>query len=449
MRVLLQGGTLVRSLDPPLVEQSDLRLVDGRVTSEGGPHDMRLDCGGGLVVPGNVCAHTHAYSALARGMPFDLPAPSDFLEILQRVWWRLDRALDLEMIRSSALVAAYEALRSGTTTLVDHHASPNAIDGSLDVIAEAFEEAGIRSVLCYEVTDRDGSQRAREGIEENRRFIGRVDAGRWPLSRGMVGAHASFTLSQVTLEACVELTHEKGRGLHVHAAEDAVDQADAVARHGARVVRRLSDAGALSAASLLAHAVHVDPAEAELIGRAGATVAHNPRSNMNNGVGRTPLAWLSERVALGTDGIGADMFEESRVAYLRHREDDLGVEASEPLRMLTRGAAFAGSIFDEPLLGRLEPGAPGDVVVLDYTAPTPIGPQELAGHWIFGLSSARVRHVVVAGEPVLVDGHLTRLDEMELTLESRRSARRLWERLASIGPHSFTPSRLLSGAGSS
>jgi cytosine/adenosine deaminase-related metal-dependent hydrolase len=245
----------------------------------------------------------------------------------------------------------------------------------------------------------------------------------------------------------VELTHETGRGLHVHAAEDAVDQADAVARHGTRVVRRLSDAGGLSAASLLAHAVHVDPAEAKLIGDAGATVVHNPRSNMNNGVGRTPLAWLRGSVALGSDGIGANMFEESRVAYLRNREDDLGAAPSEPMRMLSRGAAFVGAAFAEPLLGRLQPGGPGDAVVLDYAAPTPIGPQQLAGHWIFGLSSAQVRHVVVAGEPVLVDGRPTRLDPEELTLEAQRSARRLWERLGSIGPHPFTPSRLLSGTG--
>jgi putative selenium metabolism protein SsnA len=446
MRVRLRGGTLVRSLDPPLVEEADLHLVDGRVAGDAGPHDLLLDCGGALVLPGNVCAHTHVYSTLARGMPFDLPAPTSFLEILQRLWWRLDRALDHEIIRSSALVAAYEAIRSGTTTLFDHHASPNAVDGSLDVIAEAFEEVGIRSVLCYEITDRDGPQRAREGIEENGRFIARVADGRWPLSRAMVGAHASFTLSPATLDACVGLCRQVGRGLHVHVAEDAVDQADAVARHGTRVVPRLSEAGALGPDSLLAHAVHIDPAEAQLIVRSGATVAHNPRSNMNNGVGRTPLAWLGEAVALGSDGIGGDLFEESRAAYLRLREDDIGASPPDALRMVGRGARRAGASFGEPLLGRLVDGAPADVVVLDYVPPTPIGPQQLAGHWMFGLGGARVRHVVVAGEPVWVDGRSTRLDPEELSLGARRSARRLWERLDSIGPHPFTPSRLLSGA---
>jgi putative selenium metabolism protein SsnA len=448
MSLLLRGGTLVRSLDPPQVEEGDLLVVDGHVSERPAQgHLSTLDCSGCLVLPGNVCAHTHAYSALARGMPFNLPAPGSFLEILQRVWWRLDRALDLESIRASALVAAHEALRSGTTTLIDHHASPTAIDGSLDVIAEAFEEAGIRSVLCYETSDRDGPQRAREGIEENRRFLERAAEGRWPLSRGLVGAHASFTLSGPTLDALVGLARDTGLGLHVHVAEGAVDQADAVARHGRRVVQRLAGAGALGGEALLAHAVHIDPAEAELIRAAGATVAHNPRSNMNNGVGRTPLAWLDDHVALGTDGIGADMFEESRVAYLRCREEDRDATPSASLQMLARGAAAAGRIFGEPLLGQLRPGAPADLVVLDYDAPTRMGPEELPGHWVFGLSPARVRHVVVAGELVLKDGRPTRLDERELALEARRSARRLWERLETIGPHPFTPSRLLSGAG--
>jgi cytosine/adenosine deaminase-related metal-dependent hydrolase len=315
------------------------------------------------------------------------------------------------------------------------------------VIAEAFEEAGIRSVLCYETSDRDGPQRAREGIDENRRFLQRAAEGRWPLSRGLVGAHASFTLSAPTLDALVGLAGDTGLGLHVHVAEDAVDQADAVARHGRRVVQRLAEAGALGGEALLAHAVHIEPAEAELIGAAGATVAHNPRSNMNNGVGRTPIAWLGGHLALGTDGIGADMFEESRVAYFRRREEDLDASPSVPLQMLARGAALAGRLFGESLLGELRPGAPADLVVLDYDAPTRIGPAELPGHWIFGLSAARVRHVIVAGELVLKDRRPTRLDEGELALEARRSARRLWERMGAIGPHPFTPSRLLSGAG--
>jgi putative selenium metabolism protein SsnA len=447
----LSGGTLIRRLDPPAVERGDLVVVDGRIGPVGGPGAARqeqLDCSGCLVLPGNACAHTHAYSALARGLPFGLAPPRSFLEILQQVWWRLDRALDLPAIRASALVAAAEALRSGTTSLVDHHASPNAIDGSLDVIAEAFEEVGVRSVLCYETTDRDGLPRALAGVEENARFLGRVAEGRWPLSRAMVGAHASFTVSEATLDACVDLAARTGRGLHVHVAEDAVDQADAFARFGRRVVDRLADAGALNHGTLLAHAVHIDPAEADRIREAGSVVAYNPRSNMHNGVGRTPLGWLAGSVALGTDGIGADMFEESRVAYLRAREESLEASPAASLGMLGRGAALVGQAFAEPLLGTLEVGAPADLVVLDYDPPAPIGPESLAGQWMFGFGAGRVRHVVVNGEVVVRDRQLTRVDANELAVEARGASRHLRQQLEGIGPHPFEPTRLLAGSGS-
>lgn len=452
MSLLLTGGRVLRSLDPPRLTTEDLLVADGRLDDARAGSSVeaaaeRLDCSGCLVIPGNVCAHTHAYSALARGMPYRLPAATSFLEILQRVWWRLDRALDPEAIRASALVAALDAIRSGTTTLVDHHASPHAIDGSLDIVAEAFEEVGLRGVLCYETSDRDGANRAREGVEENRRFLQRAAEGRWPLARGMVGAHASFTLSDETLADCVAVAREGKTGIHLHVAEDAVDEADAVARCGKRVVQRLHAAGALDERSLLAHAVHVDPAEAELIRAARATVAHNPRSNMNNGVGRTPLAWLAGRLALGTDGISGDMFEESRAAHLRRREDELDADPAHPLALLARGATLAGRAFGEPLLGQLEPGAPADLVVLDYAAPTPLDGDELPAHWIFGLAGANVRDVIIGGQLVLRDRRPTRVDAEAVAAEARRAAQRLWERLDKIGPHGFAPSRLLTTVG--
>lgn len=447
MTLLLTGATVVRSLQPPTLTHADILVSGGRIDAVGarleraGMH--RLECGGCLVVPGNVCAHTHAYSALARGMPYHLAPPTSFLEILQRIWWRLDRALDLPSIRASGLVAAREALLAGTTTLIDHHASPNAIDGSLDVLAEAFEEVGVRSALCYEVTDRDGPERALAGVEENRSFLRRVAEGRWPLARGMVGAHASFTLSDETLGACVELAGEARAGIHLHLAEDEADQADAEARFGRRVTDRLAGAGALTDASLVAHAVHLAPSEAALLRGLGVTVAHNARSNMNNAVGRTPLAWLGPRLALGTDGIGADMFEESRVAHLRRREEGLEVPDGWPLAPLAEGSALAGRLFGEPALGRIDEGAPADLVVLDYAAPTPMTDATLAGHWTFGLSAASVRDVLVGGEVVVHDRRLTRLNEGDLVIEAGEQTRRLWERLEQIGPHPFSPARTL------
>ena len=437
MSLTLGGGTVVASLAPPRLFLADVVVEDGRIAAVGpakgsGP---RRDCSGCLILPGNVCAHTHLYSALARGIPYGLEPPANFVQILQRVWWRLDRALDEDAIRASALVGGIDALLSGTTTLVDHHASPGAIDGSLDVIADALEELGVRSVLCYEVTDRDGPERAGAGVRENRRFL----AAERPLARGMVGAHASFTLSDETLAACVELAAEAGSGIHIHVAEDAADQRDAETRFGKRVVPRLADAGALTSDAVVAHCIHLDAGEIATLLDSGATVAHNPTSNMNNSAGRAPVALLGERVALGTDGIGADMFAESRTAYIRARDDDVFLETAWPLARLAHGARLAAGIFGEPGLGSIEPGAPADLTVLEYPPPTPLAEDNLASHWVFGLDARNVRDVMVAGELVVADRRTTRVDQEKVAAEAAASAGRLWRRLEEIGPHGFDP----------
>jgi putative selenium metabolism protein SsnA len=476
---LLAGGTVVVSLYPAQVVAADIVVAGGRVVAVGsasspevaaavgdrGAADV-IDCAGRVVIPGNVCAHTHAYSALARGMPYRLEPPQDFVQILRRVWWRLDRALDDASIRASARVAAMEALLAGTTTLVDHHASPNAIDGSLDILAEAFAELGVRSILAYETSDRDGSAAARDGLAENRRFLARAAGGSVPLARGMVGAHASFTLSAATLEGCVDLARSSGRGLHIHAAEDVADEQDALERHGCRVLDRLERAGGLDPLPLLAHGVHLDRAEAALFRASGATLAHNPRSNMNNAVGRAPLGLLGTRVALGTDGIGADMFEESRVGHLRHVEEraapgdelpaerddgppdaaDAGsMDASWPLARLAAGSRFVGAAFDEPALGWIAAGAPADLVVLDAPLPTPLTSDTLAGHWTFGLSARAVRDVLVAGRVVVRDRRLTAVDQDQVAADARQAATALWERLDAVTEHPYAPGEVLVG----
>ena len=435
--MILGGATVVTSLDPVRVETVDLHVRDRRIAAAGG--GARRDCSGCLVIPGNVCAHTHLYSALARGMPYALEPPEDFVQILQRVWWRLDRALDEDGVRASALVGGMEALLSGTTTLVDHHASPNAIDGALDVVADALASLGARSVLCYETSDRDGPQRARAGLAENRRFAERVQREQPPLVRGMIGAHASFTLSDETLAACADAARAHAVGLHVHAAEDLADERDAVGLYGVRVAERLADAGALDARTLLAHGVHLDDHELALVHAASASVIHNARSNMNNSIGRARVGALGPRVALGTDGIGSDMFEESRAAYFRLREDDRTAGAEWPLLRLAESARIAAEAFGEPELGRLVPGAPADLVVLDYAAPAPVRDASFPGHWVFGLSSRTVRDVMVGGEWAVLDRRLTRVDQDELAALARVQAERLWKSLEEIGPHPFEP----------
>jgi putative selenium metabolism protein SsnA len=457
--IALTGATVVTSLHPAEVVDATVVVEADRVASvrpSPPPGIETIDCSGCLVIPGNTCAHTHAYSALARGMPYRLEPPRDFVEILRRVWWRLDRALDAAAIRASARVAAMEALLAGTTTLFDHHASPGAIDGSLDIVAEAFGELGVRSVLAYETSDRDGPGHARAGVAENRRFLGRVEKTSPSLVRGLVGAHASFTLSDATLEACIDLARSTDCGLHIHVAEDAADELDAEAAYGTRVLGRLERCGGLVPAPVLAHGVHLDHAEAALFRASGATLVHNPRSNMNNAVGRAPLGLLGERVALGTDGIGADMFEESRVGHLRlaedrHRHDGdgdgdgPGPGPDWPLARLAQGARLAGDAFAEPSLGRIVAGAPADLVVLDYPAPTPVTAETLPGHSIFGLSARSVRDVIVGGRVVVRDRRLTAVDQDALVADARDEARRLWRRLDDVAEHPFVPGEVMVG----
>lgn len=440
--VALCGGTVVTSLDPPAVSQTDLMLAGDRVLAAGPAPDgaVRRDCTGTLIIPGNVCAHHHLYSALARGMPFRLAPPADFTQILQRVWWRLDRALDESAIRASALRGGLDALLAGTTTIADHHASPSAIDGSLDVIAAALGELGLRSVLCYEVSDRDGPRRATAGLAENLRFL--AEPG--PLARGLIGAHASFTLSDETLAACAGAAATAGAGVHIHVAEDAADNRDAQARCYQTAAGRLHRFGIINEHALLAHCVRVSAPDIDLISAAGATVACNPRSNMNNGVGHSPFSLRGAadhrgRVALGTDGIGGDLIAESQAGFFRAREAALGTQPDWPLARLAAGAGLAGRVFGEPLLGTLAPGAPADVVVLDYPAPTPLTAASLAGHWVFGLAARRVRDVYVAGEHVVAAGRSTRLDEAALAADSTAEAARLWQRLDQIAPHPQQP----------
>jgi putative selenium metabolism protein SsnA len=434
--LVLAGGTVTTSLDPPLLVSGDVAIEGDRVLSVGpGATGEILDCSGCLVLPGNVCAHHHLYSALARGMPYRLEPPQSFVQILQRVWWRLDRALDDDAVWLSAWSGGADALLSGTTTVMDHHASPMAIPGSLERIADALCGLGLRSVLCYEVSDRDGPERAAAGIEENRRHLAAASG----LTRGMVGAHASFTLSEETLAGCVELARSFGVGVHVHVAEDDADERDCQTRFGRRVVQRLAEAGALEGGALLAHCVHVDEREAAVIHEAGAAVAHNPRSNMNNRVGRAPVAALGDRLALGTDGIDGDMFAESRTAYWRAREADPSIGPEWVLRRMASSARVAGSTFGEPLLGRIEAGAPADLVVLDYAPPVPLVAENLAGHWVFGLTARHVRDVIVGGEIVVRDGRLAHASEDDLRARCREAAEALWRRLDAVPAHPFEP----------
>ena len=333
--------------------------------------DRPTDC-----TPGLVCGHHHLYSALARGMPAPPQRPTNFPEILQQVWWRLDRALDLDMIRAGARLGALEALECGTTRIVDHHSSPNAIEGSLDVIAAACAEVGVAVSCCYEVTDRNGADGAKAGLAENERFL---RAG----GDGFVGAHACFTLSDDTLDAVAGLAADLGAGVHIHVAEDRCDT-DA----GARLETRAAPNW------LLAHGVHLDR---PLPG----TIAHNPRSNLNNAVGYSRPDRFGNPVQLGTDGIGADLLDEFRVAYVRLRADDV-TESPETVW---------------PWVARDE----GATVEWSYE---PMDPWHLAF-----TTGVRPRRVTVGATVVLDESGPTLVDGSEIRAHAREQAHRLWARL--------------------
>ncbi|MCL4423298.1 MAG: amidohydrolase family protein [Actinobacteria bacterium] len=333
--------------------------------------------------PGLVCAHHHLYSALARGMPAPQRVPSDFEDILELIWWRLDRALDLEMIRWSAKLGALEALESGTTAIIDHHSSPNCIDGSLEVIAQACREVGVRVLCAYEVSDRNGLDGAAAGLAENERYL---SSG----GRGYVGAHACFTLSEATLEAVAGLAEDLGVGVHIHVAEGLCDQGA-----GERLANLSRQEW------LLAHCVHLDQ---ELAG----TIVHNPRSNMNNAVGYASPARFSGRVALGSDGIGADMLEEFRIAYARAREEDVTTTPELVWSWLEAG-------------WELVPEALDDIVRWSYE---PMDPWHLAF-----TPGVRPVEITVDGSLVLKGGQAVLVDSNEIRSKAAEQARRLFARL--------------------
>jgi putative selenium metabolism protein SsnA len=430
MSFLLSNATLVE-LAPPRVRRADL-LFDEQgivaITADGSarPRDATVvDCGGALLMPGFVCAHTHLYSSLARGMPPPAVAPRNFVEILERVWWKLDRALDAESIELSALIGALEAAHAGCTALVDHHASPGAdgsgADGALDLVGGAVERVGLRAVLAYEVSEHGGAEEARAGLRENERFLARIAGGELPRLRGMVGAHAAFTLSDATAEALAQLARRFAVGVHLHAAEAEVD-----ARKGeVSTVQWLLERGLAGPRALVAHAVHASDDDAARLRDAGAWVVHNPRSNANNAVGYARPARFGDRLLLGTDGIGADMRQEAQAAWLAARAHG---ESLDLAATLERNRRFVGQCFG--FAGEaLAPGAPADLVVLDYRSPTPLDEGNLGGHLLFGLGAARVRHLVVGSRWVLRDGESPHLDEASIYARARSVAARLWARL--------------------
>ena len=442
--LLIRGGH-VALLDDELTVLSDgaVAIVGNRIEAVGSAADVgarydgaeTIDASGKLVMPGLINAHTHLYSTLARGLVADIEPSSSFTEILEHLWWRLDRALTLDDVRLSAAAGAINLIRNGTTTIVDHHASQVHIDGSLSAVAEPLDESGLRFNLCFEVSDRNGEEAREAGLAENERFARLAASGRGDGRIGAsVGLHASFTLEDATLERAAGMAADLGLGCHIHAAEDVADVEDSVSRSGKRVVERLDSFGILGPRSIAAHCIHVDERETAVLAESGTIVAHNPQSNMNNAVGCADVPGMlgsGVLMGLGTDGFTASMFDEMKVANLihRHQSGDPRVGHDVAARLcLLNNPTIASRLFDDRV-GRLEPGALADVIVLDYDAPTPLQTGNFGGHLIFGLTGWMVETVIIDGRVVMRDRELTTVDAREIRARARERARDLWKRM--------------------
>ena len=440
--IITNGKVITWEKPNRILEDTALFIQDGKIKELGDrfeikaqhPQEEVLDAHGQYIMPGNICAHTHFYGAFSRGMAIPGSAPKEFLEILQKLWWSLDRALTYDDVNLSAQVMLADAIRHGTTTLLDHHASPNAIAGSLDGIAEEVEKAGVRAVLCYEVTDRNGPENAIAGIEENVRFIERVKHNPNPLIRATFGLHASLTLSDVTLEACCKAA-PAGVGFHIHVAEGDADQYDSLEKSGLRVVERLQQHGILGDHSVLAHCVHVDAREAEILAESASWVTHQPRSNMNNAVGAAPvesLLHIGVPVCLGTDGFTSTMWEEWKFAYfgqkLWHR-DPRRLPANLVAEMaIYNNAALAGNFFQDAPIGVIKPGAVADLIFVDYHPFTPLTPDNLPWHIVFGFHESMITLTMVNGKVLMKDRQLLTLDEEGIAQAAREHSQQTWQR---------------------
>jgi putative selenium metabolism protein SsnA len=448
--MLITHGTLVTMGTPNEVIPDGALYVEGERIADLGPSAelearypaaQRLDAAGLLVLPGLICAHTHFYGAFARGMALSGEPASNFPEILEKLWWRLDKALWPDDVHYSALVGLLDAIRHGTTTLIDHHASQGHILGSLDQIAKAVDQAGVRACLCYEVTDRDGEEAARAGIRENARFIRAVQARRREGDSRIAasfGLHASLTLSDETLRECINVAGLSGTGFHLHVAEDKADVRDSLRKSGLRVVERLENLGILGPSTLAAHCVHVDRIETEILLDTGTMVVHNPRSNMNNAVGIADVPWMLHigiPVGLGNDGFSNNMFTEVAAAYLSHKQatgDPRTMPAGQVVQMASRNnARIARTLF--PHLGEqfgiLAKGAPADAILVDYDPPTPLTARNLPWHIIFGLDGTGVDTTIVAGKVLMHRRELLTLDEAAIMARARELAGKLWKRI--------------------
>ncbi len=435
------GVMITHNPKDPLIQNGCVAIDGNRIADYGEtslikekyPDAEFYDAQGKIIMPGMINTHGHIYSALARGMILADAKPSrSFADILENLWWRVDRSLELPEISMSAYTTYIDCIKNGVTTFFDHHASAGRVRDSLFTIADAAKELGVRTSLCYEVSDRDGEKIADEGVRENAAFLEYAKKQNSDMVKGLFGLHASFTLSDSTLEKCVQAAG--GTGFHVHVAEGIEDLIDSRNKYGKRVVERLAEMNILGRNSIAVHCIHIDENEMEILREAGTAVVHNPESNMGNAVGYSAAVKMLEEgilVGLGTDGYTTDMLESLKVANILHKHElkDPNAAWAEAPRMLFHNNAEICSRYFESPLGIIAKNALADIIVADYGAPTPMTAGNYNSHILFGLMGRSVVSTMIDGRFVMKDRELLTADEDKIYAESRGIAQKFWARV--------------------
>ena len=392
-----------------------------------------MDMSGAVVMPGIVCSHNHFYSGLARGIMANIKPSPDFVSVLANLWWRLDRAIDEEILYYSGMVCSLEAIKCGTTAVIDHHASPAFIAGSLKVLKDTFTTTGLRAITCYETTDRNGGMTEVEaGVRENIEFAklcekDKTIGGSSYLVEAMIGGHAPVTLPDEALRLMGDAVRQTGRGAHIHVAEDRYDVSFSHHKYGKDIIERLAGFGLVTDKALFAHGVYLSDHDIHLINAHDAWLVHNARSNMNNNVGYNYKIPQYQNFALGTDGMGSDMWEEFKFAYFKHKDSAGPLWPDSFLQYLYNGNTILERYFDASF-GQIAAGYKADLTILDYNSPTPLLAGNIGGHIAFGMDSRDVKTVIINGNIVLENGQFP-FDVKPIYEKARKAAARLWENM--------------------
>lgn len=442
MKILGNGRLITQNNQKPFIDNGAVVIEKEKIFDYGNTKDILkkysneeyTNVYGKVIMPGLINTHGHIYSAFARGMNLNGPMSKDFVDILKSLWWRLDKSLSIEDIKYSAYCTLLESLKFGVTTFFDHHASPNSVEGSLFTIGDVAEKLGIRNSLCYEVSDRDGEEILNKGIKENIDYINYCKKKKSNMKSAMFGMHASFTLSDKSLNKCVEQSESLNCGYHIHVAEGITDEEDCIQKYNKRVVERLNDFNVLGKNTIAVHCVNADEKEKDLIAESNTCVVHNPESNMGNAVGVSPAIELVNKgviVGLGTDGYTQDMFESMKVANIIHKHNlkNPSVAWKEvPLMLFENNRKIAENHF-EGKFGVIDKGGNADLIIIDYDPLTPMDKTNYTSHILFGMMGRSVDTTIVNGKTVFKNGEFVDIDEKNILAKSREVSRKLWDRI--------------------